>query len=78
MQLLLLSFFHINTGKNELEIDFSCYDDNESKKKLRILHDELPANVECKIIGTKAILNLDAIKKYSGIHFKKKSFWKRR
>ena len=24
--------FHIDTSKNELEIDFSCYDDNESKR----------------------------------------------
>lgn len=69
--------FHIDTAKNELEIDFSCYDDNESKKKLRILHDELPADVECKIVGTKAVLKLDAIKKHSGINFKKKPFWRR-
>lgn len=69
--------FHIDTSKNELEIDFSCYDDNESKKKLRILHDELPADVECKIVGTKAVLKLDAIKKHSGINFKKKPFWRR-
>jgi len=69
--------FHTDTTKNELEIDFSCYDDNESKKKLRILHDELPADVECKIVGTKAVLKLDAIKKHSGINFKKKPFWRR-
>lgn len=70
--------FHIDTSKNELEIDFSCYDDNESKKKLRILHDELPADVECKIVGTKAVLKLDAIKKHCGINFKKKPFWRRK
>ena len=69
--------FRTDTAKNELEIDFSCYDDNESKKKLRILHDELPADVECKIVGTKAVLKLDAIKKHSGISFKKKPFWRR-
>ena len=72
------SIFHIDTFKNELEIDFSCYDSNESKKKLHVLHDELPAHVECKIVGTKAVLKLDAIKKYSGINFKKKPFWRRK
>lgn len=69
--------FHINNAKNELEIDFSCYDNNESKKKLQMLHDELPADVECKIVGTKAVLKLDAIQKHSGIQFKKKPFWRR-
>ena len=69
--------FYTNITKNELEIDFSCYDDNEAKKKLRILHDELPADVECKIVGTKAVLKLNAIKKHSGINFKKKPFWRR-
>ena len=69
--------FRTDTAKNELEIDFSCYDDNESKKKLRILHDELPADVECKIVGIKAVLKLDAIKKHSGTNFKKKPFWRR-
>ena len=67
--------FHVNKSKNELEIDFSCYDDNESKKKLHILHDELPADIECRIVGTKAVLKLDAIKNHSGINFKKKHFW---
>ncbi len=70
------SIFHINSSKNILELDFSCYDSNESKKKLRILHDELPADVECKIVGTKAILKLDSIKKHTGINFKKKPFWR--
>lgn len=70
--------FHINSKKNELEIDFSCYDDNDVKKKLRILHDELPADVECKVVGTKAVLKLDAIKKLCGINFKKKPFWRTR
>lgn len=70
--------FHVDLAKNSLEIDFSCYDDNETKKKLRILHDELPASVECKIIGTKAVMKLDAIRKHSGIDFKKRSFWRRK
>lgn len=69
--------FHINNSKNELEIDLSCYDQNESKKKLKILHDELPADVECKIINSKAILKLDAIKKHTGLTFKKNPFWRR-
>ena len=62
--------FSCNEPKDELEIDFSCYDESESKKKLRILHDELPADVECKIVGTKAILRLCAIRKHTGITFK--------
>ena len=64
--------FITNESKNELEIDFSSYDDKESKKKLRILHDELPADVECKIVGTKAILKLDAIRRHTGLNFKTK------
>lgn len=64
--------FTTNESKNELEIDFSCYDDNESKKKLRILHDELPAELECKIVGTKAVLKLDATRKHTGLTFKTK------
>ena len=64
--------FSPNETKNELEIDFSCYDDNESKKKLRILHDELPADVECKIVGTKVVLKLSAIRKHTGLTFKAK------
>jgi len=72
-----INIFHANFSKNELEIDFSCYDDNTSKKKLKILHDELPANVECKIVGAKAILKLDAIKQRTGLTFKKKRFWER-
>ena len=68
--------FKIFPAKNEVEIDFSCYDDREAKKKLRILHDELPANIECKIIGSKAVLRLDAITKHSGINFKKRLFWR--
>lgn len=70
--------FSLNFKKNEVEIDFSCYDTNESKKRLRILHDELPADIECKITGTKAVLKLDAIQKHSGIHFKRKPFWRRK
>lgn len=70
--------FFINSSKNELEIDFSYYDDNESKKKLLILHDELPAYTECKIVGTKAVLKLNAIKKYTGINFKNKLFRRRK
>lgn len=67
--------FTINESKNELEINFSCYDDNESKKKLNILKDELPAVVECKIVGTKAVLKLDATRKHTGLTFKiKKGF----
>ena len=64
--------FTANESKNELEIDFSCYDDHESKKKLRILHDELPADAECKIVGTKAVLKLDAAEKHTKLTFKTK------
>ena len=64
--------FTENESRNELEIDFSCYDTNESKKKLRILHDELPADVECKIIGTKAVLKLNVIREHTGLTFKTK------
>lgn len=69
--------FTINAPKNELEIDFSSYDDNEAKKKLRILHDELPADVECKIVGSKAVLKLDTIRRHTGLTFKLKKgiFW---
>lgn len=70
--------FNIYSNKNMLEIDFSCYDNNESKKKLQILHDELPADVECETIGTKAVLKLDAIQRHSNIKFKKKPFWRRK
>lgn len=74
------NIFKTRESKNELEIDFSCYDDNETKKRLRILHDELPADTECKIIGTKAVLKLDAIKKHTGLTFKIKKgiLWFRR
>ena len=69
------NIFYVNSTKNELEIDFSCYDSKEAKKKLDALYGELPAKVECNIVGSKAILKLDVIKKYSGINFKKKHFW---
>jgi hypothetical protein len=59
----------INGAKNELEIDFSCYDNNEARKRLRILHDELPADMECRIVGTKAILKLDVARNHIGISF---------
>lgn len=64
--------FKVNESKNELEIDFSCYDNNESKKKLNILHDELPADTECKIVGKKAVLKLDTTRKVTGLTFKTK------
>ncbi len=68
--------FIINSAKNELVIDFSCYAENEATKKIKILYDELPANVECRKVGNKAILRLDSIKAHTNLNFKKK-WWKR-
>lgn len=68
--------FSANPSINELEIDFSCYDRDTSNKKLNILYDELPADYECRKVGTKAILKLDVVSKSTGLSFKKKLFWK--
>lgn len=64
--------FTANKTKNQLEIDFSCYDNKEAQKKLSTLRDELPADIECSITRTKALLKLDAIQKHTGLTFKTK------
>lgn len=69
--------FLANPAINELEIDFSCYDSGVSRKKLSTLHDELPADHECRIVGTKAVMKLDVVTKSTGLKFRKKPFWKR-
>lgn len=72
------SIIKTNYQKNELEIDFSFYDDKESKIKVNTLHDELPAELECKVIGSKVILKLDKTEELTNLKFKQsKWFWKR-
>ncbi len=64
------SMFYYNKKRNELELDFSCYSDKEANKKLNILHNELPAILECKIVGKKAIMKNQNLEDYTGMNIK--------
>ena len=66
--------FKIDTKRNELIIDFKDYDNKT--KALKKLQDELPIDVEKKVMGNKLTMKLDKIQEYAGITFSsKKSFW---
>jgi len=65
--------FNVNRKENILTVDFSNYSDkSKARKKLKTLENELPANLECKVIGDKATMYLSETERFIGTSFEKK------
>lgn len=66
------SLFHSNKNENELILDLSPLSD---KEELRKRFQELPADLERREVGTTIAMKLDETEYYTGIKFKKDSWF---